>query len=209
MQLLTLVKILHLIGLIMGLGGAVLLDFSIFRRGVVRPVSRFTVHQAITLSRIVSFGLVMLWLTGAALIAIGYAAKPEYIENPKLWAKVLIVWILTVNGFAIHAKVLPLLKRSVGRTIFAGRPKRQIGFLTGLGAISFTSWVTPFVLGKASELNYVTPMLPILGVYAAAVVAVWAGLFLLMCSIGWIQHRVHRGIEALMRPSEPWEIDFK
>jgi len=209
MQLLTLVKIIHLIGLIMGMGGAVLLDLSLFRRGVLRPVSAFTLHQVKTLSRVVTAGLVMLWLTGFALIALNLAVKPEYLTNPKLWAKIAIVCILTVNGFVIHARVMPLLKASLGRTMFAGLPRRQIAVLTGLGAVSFTSWTVPFVLGKASELNYVTPVAPILSVYLGALLTVWGGLFVVASSIGAIQRRVLRGIEAIMRPSESWERDFK
>lgn len=52
MHLLTFIKLFYLLGLVMVFGGAVLLDGTIFTRGVIRPVSQYTIHQAEALSRI-------------------------------------------------------------------------------------------------------------------------------------------------------------
>lgn len=158
MQVLTFVKIFHLLGLIMGLGGAVLLDFTVLMQGVLRPISGYTLHQVKVLSRAVTVGLALLWITGGLLILLNYQIEPQYITNPKLWAKILIVVGLTFNGILIHNKVLPALKQKMGERLFEGMQVKSIAALTFVGAVSFTSWVFPMVLGKASELNYVTPM---------------------------------------------------
>lgn len=205
MHLLTFIKIFHLMGLIMGLGGAILLDFTILTRGIIRPVSRYTVHQTEVLSRIVSLGLAALWATGIALIWLNLADKPEYLTNQKLWAKIAIVIVLTINGIVIHNRVIPMLKQKIGQRLFDGVEINQIAVLTGIGAISFTSWVTPFILGKASELNYVTPMSTILLCFIAAVITVWLGMFTVLSSLSSIQSAILNFAAKTVQPSEVWE----
>jgi len=205
MHLLTFIRIFHLLGLVMGFGGAVLLDGTIFMRGVIRPVSQYTIHQAEVLSRIVTWCLVLLWTTGIGLIWLNLLEKPEYLTNQKLWAKIIIVMILTLNGMFIHHKVMPLLKQRLGQRLFVSVSRVQIATLTLIGSISFVSWTTPFVLGKASELNYVTPMWLILAIYGAVVTAGWLGSFILMGSIAAIQRAFTRIAATTMQASENWE----
>jgi hypothetical protein len=205
LSLLTLLKITHLLGLIMGFGGAILADSTIFTRGVIRPVSAYTIHQAKFLSHIVTFGLGILWISGAALIWVNTLVKPEYITNQKLWAKIAIVIMLTVNGVLVHKLVLPMLKRSVGQRLFEHASTKQIFGMTLLGSISLVSWTVPFILGKASELNYVTPMLNILAVYATCIVVIWLLMFTVMSSISNIQEYLRRAAHLTMQRSANWE----
>jgi hypothetical protein len=205
MHLLTFVKIFHLLGLIMGLGGAILLDFTILTRGILRPVSKYTIHQTELLSRIVSVGLVVLWGTGIGQIWLNLADKPEYLTNQKLWAKIAIVMILTLNGAVIHDRVLPFLKTQVGRRLFDDIDTKHLALLTAIGTISFTSWVAPFILGKASELNYVTPMATILFYYFAAVTVMWMAMLSVLSSLTTLQSVALRAATKTLQPSEPWE----
>ncbi len=208
MLFLTYVKLFHLVGLIMGLGGAVLLDMTVLTRGVIRPVSHYTIHQAHVLSRVVSIGLLILWISGALLIWINLQAKPEYLTNEKLWAKIAIVAVLTLNGILIHHKVLPLLQQRLGQRLFEGAGRAQIVAMTLIGAISVTSWMAPFILGKASELNYVTPMATILAVYGAGIGVVWAGLFTVMSSITRIQQVLSAVAAKAYQVSDDWENEL-
>jgi hypothetical protein len=205
MYFLTFIKIFHLIGLIMGFGGAVLLDFTIFSRGILRPVSQFTIHQTVVISRVVFVGLAVLWITGAMLIWMNWQVKPEYITNQKLWAKIAIVILLSVNGVLIHHRILPLLKAQTGRRLFDHLNKSQLAFMTLVGSVSLVSWITPFILGKASELNYVTPMVVIMAIYLAAVCVAWFGLFVTMSSITALQKFARRAAEATLRSNDSWE----
>ncbi len=205
MHLLTFIKIFHLMGLILGLGGAVFLDFSILTRGILRPVSNYTVHHAENLSKIVSIGLAILWVTGIVLIALNLAEKPEYLTNQKLWAKIAIVVALTVNGFYIHHSVLPFMKRRLGRRLFSGLKLRNVGLFTLVASISFVSWTVPFVLGKASELNYVTPMWEILAVYAGCVAAMWLGMFTFAASLTKLQTLALSAAARSVPENAPWE----
>lgn len=205
LSFLTLLKITHLIGLIMGLGGAILTDATIFTRGVIRPVSAYTIHQAKFLSHIVSVGLATLWLSGAALIWVNTLAKPEYLTNQKLWGKIIIVIILTLNGVLVHRLVLPFLKKSVGRRLFDHVSSQTVMKLTFLGSVSLVSWVLPFVLGKASELNYVTPIWKILLAYVICVMFAWCIMFMVMTSIRRIQDYIRRTAQLTMQPNDNWE----
>ena len=209
MHLLTFIKIFHLMGLILGLGGAVFLDLSILTRGILRPVSNYTVHHAENLSKVVSIGLAILWATGIVLIALNLAEKPEYLTNQKLWAKIAIVVALTVNGFYIHHSVLPFMKRRLGHRLFAGLKARHIAVFTMVASISFVSWTVPFVLGKASELNYVMPMWEIMAIYGACVGLLWAGMFTLMASLTKLQSFALLAASRSVPENAHWEnVEF-
>jgi hypothetical protein len=205
MHLLTFIKIFHLVGLIMGLGGAVLLDLTIFKHGVLRPISKFTIHQTELLSRFVTWGLILLWGTGFGLIAINLMDKPEYLTNQKLWAKMAIVVLLTINGVFVHNKVLPILRQKVGERIFEMANRRETLLLTLVGSVSFVSWTVPFVLGKASELNYVTPMWVIMSAYISAVISAWAIMFVIMSSVSKLQNFAIKAANATLQQSSNWE----
>lgn len=205
LTLLTLLKITHLVGLIMGLGGAILADYTIFTRGIIRPVSPYTIHQTEFLSHIVLAGLTILWISGCALIWINLIDHPQYLTNQKLWAKIAIVVLLTLNGVFVHKYVLPILRRSVGNRLFTDMPRKYLGVMTLFGSISVVSWTVPFVLGKASELNYVTPIWNILGVYAICVLAVWFGMFVMMSSISRIQTSLQKIAAKTLQPNSIWE----
>jgi hypothetical protein len=205
LSLLTIIKVVHLCGLVLGFGGAVLADFTIFTRGVIRPVSAFTLYQTKLLSRIVTFGLVVLWVSGIALIWINLQSHPEYLTNQKLWAKIAIVGILTINGVLIHKKILPILKRSVGYRLFDEIPRRYLAALTFLGSVSIVSWTIPFVLGKATELNYITPFWVIMAAYGACLFSFWVVLYLFMASLSRVQKALRKLALSSLQPNEQWE----
>lgn len=196
LSFLTFLKVTHLAGLILGFGGAILTDFTILTRGVLRRVSPYAVRQTEFLSKIVSLGLAILWISGIALIWHNLALHPEYLTNQKLWAKIAIVIVLTFNGVLIHKIILPMLHTAIGRRLFESVPVRKILGMTLLGAISLVSWSIPFVLGKASELNYVTPAATILWVYVCCVVAAWLGMFAVMSNAFRIQDFVRHIMAA-------------
>jgi hypothetical protein len=187
LTVLTILRLVHLTGLIMGLGGALLADYTIFSRGVIRPVDDYTISQTRFLSHIVAIGLCILWASGFALIMVKLQLQPDFMHNPKVWAKIVIVVLLTINGFLVHKLILPLLVQSVGRRLFDGTTARQIAGMTFLGSVSLVSWSLPFILGKASGLNFITPMSSILATYLACILAVWLGLFAFMNCIRSIQ----------------------
>ncbi len=205
MESISIMKLLHLAGLIMGLGGAVLADYTTWSRGVIRPVSAYTIYQMQFLSRIVLAGLVLLWVSGAGLIWLGTMNNPDYLTNEKLWAKLLIVVVLTINGVVVHRFVMPYLRDSIGRRLFENVGKVDIALLTMVGSLSFVSWMTPFVLAKATELNYVTPFRSILVVYLSIFAIAWLGSFALINGITLLQAMARSIAVKAYKPNKAWE----
>ena len=155
---------LHLVGLILGLGAATLLDLVIARFLVARRVTSDYCQIVEFSSKVVSIGLVLLWLTGLGFLIFYVVTDPVKLTNQKIWAKMIIVAILTLNGVFIHRTVLPLLRSQIGRSLFDGLMPRERSLLLASGAVSVTSWYIPMILGAFPQLNFL-PAIPILLAY--------------------------------------------
>jgi len=155
---------IHLLGLVLGVGAATLLDLFIVRFMVMNKVSHEYCGVVEFASKVVTVGLLILWVTGIGFL-IHYAVfDPVKLTNQKVWAKIAIVCVLTLNGMFIHRTVLPLMRNRVGRGLFDGITPGQRSLLLATGAISATSWYVPLVLGALPQLNFL-PALPILMAY--------------------------------------------
>jgi hypothetical protein len=158
--------LLHLAGLILGAGGALLLDLFVAWRLLDR--GRLTVEELRICragSRAVAAGLALLWVSGLAFLVIYALTAPNLLENPKLWAKVAVVTILTVNGFALHRL---LFARMPAESVWT--PPRERSFLcAGLVAVSVASWITATIFGAVKELNGVVPFTTLAVGYGLAV----------------------------------------
>lgn len=168
LKLHTCFVVVHLIGLGIGAGGAIITDLYVFRRAVLTKIDKGVVETVDFLGHMVAFGLLLLWISGIALTIELMMVKPQFVTNQKFWGKVAIVILLTLNGINIHNQILPILQRRIGRTIFEGMPPAGLMLLAGSGAVSFVSWVFPIVLGAAKEMSYVTPFYLVMLVYLAA-----------------------------------------
>jgi hypothetical protein len=177
MHYISLLKLIHLSGLIMGVGGAVMVDVVMLRHAVLKPVSRYALLQAHLMARVVAAGLLLLWLSGATLVWVNALIDPLTLQNPRLWAKVIIVVALTLNGFAIWAITMPRLERQFGRGYFDRTTQKDRAILTFISSFSTISWLTAFVLGSAQELNRVVPAWKILANYGAAILGGWLLLY--------------------------------
>jgi hypothetical protein len=136
---------------------------------------RIDAPRLVRTARAVSIGLSALWASGAVLVAIDAATSAgPWWPSAKLQAKLIVVAVLTVNGWALHAWVFP---RLWGHAI---RLAPRLWPAAALGAISSASWVTASFVGVA---RVVSPWLSLAGFMAlyGAVVAVcvamaWATL---------------------------------
>lgn len=178
-RLLTLLVGLHLIGLCFGLGGATMLDFWILRwmrwGGLPPEIAR----TFLFVSKVVSVGIALLWLSGLGFLAVYAVESPEKLGNPKLLAKFVVVLVLTVNGLLIHALVLPSVLRDVSRPMFEGVSHTSTAVFLVSGAVSGVSWYAAFALGLMRELNGRVSAGLLLALWFAAVVVAAAGAFAL------------------------------
>lgn len=153
LNVLTLLVGIHLLGMCLGLGGATMLDLWILRwmrRGSLPVEIGRTFHF---ISDAVTAGLCLLWLSGLGFLALYAMESPEKLENPKLWAKVIVVIVLTINGIIIHAFVLPAALRDLSRPLLFGVSRSRAALFLASGAVSGVSWYTAFAFGIFRELN--------------------------------------------------------
>jgi hypothetical protein len=197
----TAAVVVHLVALGLGAGGALITDFYIVRHAMMRPITEGVAETVEFLGTMVSIGLVLLWASGIYLAIELYLAKPTFVTNEKFWAKVVIVAVLTINGWNIHHRILPLLKSQVGRKLFDGLSPATVQFLAIVGAISIVSWMFPLVLGTARQLNYVTPIEVILGFYLLALLAALFGNCAIILLLSTIGRAVASGAEQAPLPA--------
>jgi hypothetical protein len=174
-------RIAHFIGLALGLGIATFLDLLMLRF-MVRTKIRAAHVQAFNFgTKIVIVGLILLWISGLSFLVYYFAVEPEKLSNPKIWAKISIVGVLTANAVYLHKIVLPVVEQQVSRSLFCGLTIRQRLLMLIGGATSATCWYVPVALAAIPQFNNSVPANEIWAVFCALLVGVNAvvamGLF--------------------------------
>ena len=138
--------LLHLIAVVIAGIGIAFGDYAILMK------KKIDVQLLHTSTKIISIALLLLWLTGAAVIWLDTQFDLSLLTtSPKLLAKLTVVSVLSLNGIALHLLVFKKLNSSLVDT-------RYMAFLlTSLGAISLVSWLYAIFVGLAK------PVAPLLG----------------------------------------------
>src|SRR5450432_585118 len=97
----------HLLATSMALGAIVATDLRLLSklgqdRVRIPPPNEFV-------SRLVTVSLLLLYLTGAGLLWIGSREQADFLQNPKLQGKLILVLLLTINAFVLHRVTFPRL----------------------------------------------------------------------------------------------------
>lgn len=151
----------HLLGTSLALGAIVATDIRLLRkladeRVRIAPPNPFVM-------RLITLALLALYVTGAAMVALGLAADPEYLSNPKLQAKLLLVAALSVNALVLHHYTFPGLAR--GRRV----ARWKIGdFMRVALPVSLSNclWMYCAFLGIARPWNHAVSLGFVLGTAA-------------------------------------------
>jgi hypothetical protein len=172
----------HLIACCVAIGLVLTSDISMVRQ-LLRgdPSERMETMYLSELQRSVAVALSILWLSGISVVLLDMSVKGwEYLSNPKLHAKIVIVSLLTLNGVVLHCRVLPVLKRA-GSLLKLSFSQYLLAFLTG--SLSGVSWFYAAMLGigrplswKYSfvQLTFLYPLLVIAGFFAMLLLTFWA-----------------------------------
>ncbi|NBA94283.1 hypothetical protein [Pseudomonas sp. R5(2019)] len=134
-------------------------------------------HHLTSLQKTVSWSLIVLWITGFAIVGIDVADKGlVYFENPKIQAKIAIVALLTLNGFVLHAAVLPAVQR-VGSLLDLSVGMRTLALFSG--AFSAVSWFYAAMLGVGRPLAWKYSLLELMAAYPLLIVGGFTSMMLL------------------------------
>ena len=141
------ITILHLFGVVIGLGAATISDILFFKFLKDYKISEEENETLTTLSQTIWFALGLLIITGIALYI---PSSERLVDSGKFLAKMSAVGVLMVNGFLLNILVAPSLVRM---SFVENDPHekdefkklRNSSFI--FGAISIVSWYFVFVLG--------------------------------------------------------------
>ncbi|WP_205960465.1 hypothetical protein [Ramlibacter henchirensis] len=175
---------LHLIACCVAIGTVFMGDLDMVRRLLRSGDDRSDPGHFDALHTTVSRALIALWVTGVALVGMDVLAKgTPILLNPKLQAKIAMVVLLTINGFALQQCVLPWLKkmRSLMGLTFS---RRMLAVF--VGSVSAVSWFYAALLGVGRPLNWQYSLAEILAAYP---VMIAGGFFAMMILTAWADYR--------------------
>lgn len=193
---------LHVIACCWAIGLVFMSDLAVFKQLLAGDsVTRADPKQLNTLHHMVSVALAALWITGCLVVALDVSQQgTHYFSNPKLQAKIGVVILLTINGFALHRFALPLLKRH-------GNLLRMSFFdcltCTFLGAASGVSWLYAALLGVGRALSWKFSVVEILFAYPLLIAGGFVGMAFL---VFWAHYKAgdysgrFEATEMLFRP---------
>ena len=176
---------LHLIACCVAIGLVLMSDVAMVKQLIkADPTERLDSRHLSDLQKTVSRALLALWITGAAIIALDASIKGwGYFANPKLQSKVAIVMLLTLNGFALHKYVLPLMQKA-GSLLKLSFSQRMLAIFTG--AVSGVSWFYAAMLGIGRPLNWKYSLGEILAAYPVLIAGGFVSMVLLTA---WSQYK--------------------
>ena len=177
---------LHLIACCVAIGLVLTSDIAMVKQLLNGdPKERLDRNELATLQTTVSRALLALWVTGVLLVTLDASIKGwGYFANPKLQSKIAIVALLTLNGFALHKYVLPLLQK-VGSLLQLSFSQRMMTIAAG--SVSGVSWFYAAMLGIGRPLNNKYSLVEILAAYPVLIVCGFVAMVLLTA---WSQYRV-------------------
>lgn len=131
----------HILGTILGMGGATISDILFFRFLKDFRISNKEHEVLSVLKNVVMSALLLIIISGIFL----FLSDPEgYRSNPAFVFKTLVVGIVTINGIALHLLVAPYLIHLNMRKKHQRMSRNWHHLAFALGGISFASWYTAF-----------------------------------------------------------------
>jgi NADH:ubiquinone oxidoreductase subunit K len=167
----TLLVFAHLIATCAAIGTIVITDLRLAAKAmgyrvVIPPPERFE-------SYLITAALSVLYLTGAAIVWMGWQANSAYLANPKLQAKLMLVVVLTLNAIVLHKMVFPVLSRSRPVSRWSRRDWMVVASSVSL---SNSLWFFCAFLGIARAWNGTVSLVFVISVAAS----MWAIVFALV-----------------------------
>lgn len=170
--ILSVLRLVHFAGIIFGVGATTLLDLIICRFTLTRQIQQEHINIITFSSKIITWGLALLWFSGIGFFIYYCYFDPGKISNPKLLAKIIIVGVLTINALLVNYFILPQVNIQLGHRLMEGLSKFHCALLIMIGTISAISWYVPLVLGIVPQFNNKVPAEIILADYSMLIFSV-------------------------------------
>lgn len=160
----SLLLVAHLVSFALAFGTVLVCDVLMLR-ALTRPEEKQGAIRILRFaSRIVVLGLAGLIVSGLGFLVFYFFFESNQLANPKLYAKIASVLVLSLNGAWLHRKGLRLLQADViTPSLFAA------------GAVSAVSWWYALILGAVKQLNFAYSFASLFGIYIGAVAAAVIG----------------------------------
>lgn len=155
--------IIHLVGAAIGVGAATSSDWLFLHSIRDRVVTREQFSFLTKISHLVRIGLAIVILSGVAIVL----QNPSVFVYPSFRAKMILVFLLTVNGLFFHGWLLEFLKRHRNERLTNAMLANRLWFFAGAGAISIASWYGALLIGAMEPLE--SSLWLILAVYLVVV----------------------------------------
>ena len=147
---------LHLLGLVLGLGGALILDVMIFHFLKNFKISTREAVIMHLLSQMIVLGLILLFVSGVVIV---FTDLHAYLENQRFLMKMTVVGVIALNGVILNLYVAPKMElislreedRESNQTLV------KVSFI--VGAVSAISWLAAFFLAMldvVETFSYIT-----------------------------------------------------
>lgn len=162
-----LLLIAHVIGVALGAGGATMSDILFLTSVADRQIDRSELKLLKIASKVVVAGLVLLTITGIGFLLTGS------LTSPRFWAKMTIVTVAAVNGYAMHRYAFPLFEQWARDRmhLLSAEIIPHIPPLVTAGTISALSWYSALILGmwRTLPLTYLEIMVVYMTIVSFAV----------------------------------------
>ncbi|MCH8557690.1 MAG: hypothetical protein LAT84_07710 [Balneolia bacterium] len=140
----------HLLGLVLGLGGAIVLDIMIFHFLKNFTISKREAVIMHLISQMIILGLALLLVSGVALT---FTDPETYLENSRFLMKMTAVLVVLINGIIMNLYVAPKMELiSLKKEELSGN-ERLVNTAFVVGAVSAVSWFAVFFLAMIDILE--------------------------------------------------------
>jgi len=177
---------LHLIACCVAIGLVLTSDIAMVKQLIKGDTAeKQETEQLNSLKKTVTLALVALWITGIAIVWLDVSVKgfAAYFANPKMQAKLTIVALLTLNGFALHSAVMPAMEKA-GSLLQMAFNQRMLAIFAG--AVSAVSWFYAAMLGVGRPLAWKYSIVQLLAAYPALIVT---GFIAMVTLTVWSKYR--------------------
>lgn len=152
LDLKSIYTVLHILGAVLGAGGAFMSDFMFFSSVKDKTITTTELRFLKLGSTMVWVGLIVAIVSGALLFSLD---PVHYLASSKFLVKMTAVLVILVNGLFFHYMHIPRIERHRDVDFSTSHEfKKHSNTLVASGAVSILSWLTALILGSLRSISY-------------------------------------------------------